>query len=101
MEENNENNQQETAVPAEKETSPPPPPQPQDLSYCVKCRGKREMKDVRQIINKRNIPMIQGNCVVCEKVMNTFIRKEPGEVKKTIKKKKPHREQEEKVTKAS
>jgi hypothetical protein len=34
-------------------------------AYCVKCRTKREMKDVKQIIMRNGRPASQGICSKC------------------------------------
>ena len=34
-------------------------------AYCLKCRAKREMKNVRSITMKNGRPAIQGVCSVC------------------------------------
>ena len=34
-------------------------------AYCVKCRGKREMKDAKSITMKNGSPATQGVCPVC------------------------------------
>lgn len=51
-------------------------------AYCVKCRSQRDMIEPRQIMNKRNVPMLQSNCGVCNRVINTFIKKEGGSIQK-------------------
>lgn len=44
-------------------------------AYCVKCRANVEIDDnlARPIINKRSVPMLQGDCPTCGKVCNTFL----------------------------
>lgn len=34
-------------------------------AYCVKCRAKREMKDVKSITMKNGKPATQGTCPIC------------------------------------
>ncbi len=34
-------------------------------AYCIKCRAKREMKEVRSITMKNGKPATQGTCPVC------------------------------------
>jgi hypothetical protein len=34
-------------------------------AYCVKCGTHREMKDTRNVINRKNKPAIKGVCTVC------------------------------------
>ena len=33
--------------------------------YCVKCRSKREMKSINEVINKRGMKMAKGICPTC------------------------------------
>ncbi|MGQ9782218.1 MAG: DUF5679 domain-containing protein [Nitrososphaeria archaeon] len=33
--------------------------------FCVKCKAKREMKDLTQVTLKNGKPAIKGVCVVC------------------------------------
>lgn len=49
-------------------------------AYCVKCRDQKEIDDAKttKIINKRDIPMLQGPCPDCNKVCNTFLKREGG-----------------------
>ena len=44
-------------------------------AYCVKCRVKRPMENQREITNRRNVKMLQGDCGTCTKKINTFIQK--------------------------
>lgn len=34
-------------------------------AYCVKCRGKKEMKDAKSITMKNGKPATQGVCPTC------------------------------------
>jgi hypothetical protein len=34
-------------------------------SYCVRCRGKKEMKDAKEITMKNGKPATQGICSTC------------------------------------
>jgi hypothetical protein len=34
-------------------------------AYCVKCRAKREIKNIKSIIMKNGQPATQGMCPVC------------------------------------
>jgi RNase P subunit RPR2 len=33
--------------------------------YCVKCKGKREMKDATEVTMKNGKPAVQGICPEC------------------------------------
>ncbi len=33
--------------------------------YCVKCRAKREVKDVERVTMKNGKPAMKGKCPVC------------------------------------
>jgi len=35
------------------------------LAYCMKCRTKREMKNLKNIIMKNKRPAVQGVCPTC------------------------------------
>lgn len=52
---------------------------PCKVAYCVKCRTRRDMKNPRQLINKRGVPMLQDDCEVCGRVINTFLKKEAAD----------------------
>lgn len=34
--------------------------------YCVKCKKKTEMNDVKEVINKRGMRMARGKCPTCD-----------------------------------
>ena len=34
-------------------------------AYCVKCKGKQEMKDAQEIKMKNGRPAVTGTCPVC------------------------------------
>ena len=34
-------------------------------AYCMKCRGKQDVKGAKTIIMKNGRPAVQGECVVC------------------------------------
>jgi RNase P subunit RPR2 len=34
-------------------------------AYCVKCKGKKEMKDAQEIKMKNGRPAVTGKCPVC------------------------------------
>ena len=33
--------------------------------YCVKCKGKTEMLEVKEVVNKRGMRMAKGKCPKC------------------------------------
>ena len=37
----------------------------EQLSYCVKCKEKREMKDPQDVTMKNGKPARKGRCAVC------------------------------------
>jgi hypothetical protein len=37
----------------------------EQLSYCVKCKEKREMKDPQDVTMKNGKPARKGQCAVC------------------------------------
>lgn len=43
--------------------------------YCLKCRSKRIMTNVRNVTNKRGYPMKKGNCPMCGTVMGRFLKR--------------------------
>jgi hypothetical protein len=46
--------------------------------YCVKCKAKREMKDVSMTKTKRGTPMAKGKCPTCGTTMCKMISKKGG-----------------------
>jgi hypothetical protein len=34
--------------------------------YCVKCKKKREMKNVKVVVSKSGMDMAKGECVKCD-----------------------------------
>ncbi len=36
-----------------------------EIAYCVKCKQKREMKDVEKVTMKNGRPAMKGKCSVC------------------------------------
>ena len=34
-------------------------------AWCMKCRSKREMKNITEVINKRGMKMAKGTCPTC------------------------------------
>ena len=45
-----------------------------NLSYCLKCKDKKEMNNVQLKTNKRGIKYLQGNCKDCNCKTNCFIK---------------------------
>jgi RNase P subunit RPR2 len=43
-------------------------------AYCVKCRAKRPMKDVRVITNEKGRRIAKGVCAECGTKMNLFLK---------------------------
>ena len=39
------------------------------IGYCVKCRQKREMKDVKAVFMKNGKPAAKGKCSQCNTVV--------------------------------
>lgn len=33
--------------------------------YCVKCKAKKQMKDSKEVVNKRGMKMAKGKCPTC------------------------------------
>ena len=44
------------------------------IGYCVRCKKKTEMKDVKLSETKKGIEMRKGTCSVCETKMCRFGR---------------------------
>ena len=46
-------------------------------AYCVKCRAHREVDqdNSRYVTNRRGGLMLQAKCPVCDKTINTFVKK--------------------------
>ncbi|MCL2807751.1 MAG: DUF5679 domain-containing protein [Coriobacteriia bacterium] len=44
-------------------------------AYCVKCKAKKEMKDVVEVTSKNGRPMLKGTCPTCGGKLNLFIKK--------------------------
>ena len=63
-------------------------------AYCVKCRDTKEIPDenTTRIMNKWDIPMLQGKCLDCGKVCNTFLKREGGAHTPRVRVKKPKKE---------
>lgn len=43
-------------------------------AYCVKCKDKRPMKDVKIVTNAKGRRMAKGICPKCGTKMNLFIK---------------------------
>ena len=46
------------------------------IGYCVKCKEKREMKDVKIVEIKPGRPAAKGNCSVCGTGMYKILSKD-------------------------
>jgi len=46
------------------------------IAYCVKCKQKREMKDVQVVTNEKGRRQAKGTCPVCNTKMNLFLKAE-------------------------
>ena len=44
-----------------------------ETAYCVKCREKKQMKDVKNVTTKNNRKALKGKCVTCGTNMMKFI----------------------------
>lgn len=42
--------------------------------YCVKCKAKREMKNVTETVSANNRKMAKGVCPNCGTKMNKFLK---------------------------
>jgi hypothetical protein len=47
-----------------------------NLSYCLKCKSKKEMLNGSIKTNKRGMRYIQGECKDCGCKMNSFLKKD-------------------------
>jgi len=36
-----------------------------EIAYCVKCKAKKEMKNVERVTMKNGRPAVKGKCVSC------------------------------------
>ncbi len=43
-------------------------------AYCVKCKAKREMNNVKEVRSKNGRKMAKGVCPVCGTKMNKFLK---------------------------
>jgi len=46
------------------------------VSYCVKCKTKREMKNVEVVTKENGRRQAKGVCSVCGTKMNLFLKSE-------------------------
>ena len=46
-----------------------------ETAYCVKCKSKREMKNVVNKTSSNGRSMHSGECVKCGTKMNKFVKK--------------------------
>ena len=44
-------------------------------AFCVKCKAKKEMKDVVEVTTKNGRPMLKGVCPTCGGKLSLFIKK--------------------------
>ena len=44
-------------------------------AYCVKCKTKKEMLEVNEVVSKNGRPMLKGVCPDCGGKLNLFIKK--------------------------
>lgn len=44
------------------------------VAYCVKCKGKRTMKDANVVTNVKGRRMAKGLCPECGTKMNLFLK---------------------------
>jgi hypothetical protein len=42
--------------------------------YCVKCKGKKEMKDAKKVEIKKGRPAMKGRCPDCGTVMYRIVK---------------------------
>lgn len=49
--------------------------------YCVKCKGKKEIKDGQKVPSAHNRFMLKGVCPTCGTVVCRFLPKEKKESK--------------------
>ncbi len=46
----------------------------QYVSYCVKCKAKREMNNVEIVTNEKGRRQAKGVCSICGTKMNLFLK---------------------------
>jgi hypothetical protein len=46
------------------------------VAYCVKCKTKRSMKDVKVVTNEKGRRIAKGVCPECGTKMNLFLKSE-------------------------
>lgn len=49
------------------------------MAYCVKCRLKRDVKDVQSVILKNNKHAIRGTCVKCGRGVYQIVKAEDAQ----------------------
>lgn len=49
--------------------------------YCVKCKDKQDIKDGKEVTNKKGTLMLKGVCPKCGTTMVRFLPKEPAKAK--------------------
>ena len=47
---------------------------PEYEAYCVKCKAKRQMKEVQIVTNKQGRKQAKGTCPECGTKMNLFLK---------------------------
>jgi hypothetical protein len=57
----------------EEEKAGPPLGEHQEEAYCVKCRQKREMLNVKRIVTKNGRSALEGTCAVCGTRLFRFV----------------------------
>lgn len=50
----------------------------EQLYYCVKCKGKREMKEAQQVTMKNGKPAMKGQCADCGTTMFAIVGAKKG-----------------------
>jgi hypothetical protein len=45
------------------------------IGYCMRCKAKKEMKNVETKVSKRGVKMGTGNCPVCNTKMSVMLGK--------------------------
>jgi predicted nucleic acid-binding Zn ribbon protein len=49
--------------------------------YCVKCRAKKEVKDVEEIVTKNHRHAVRAKCPTCNTTMIRFVKSKSTSVK--------------------
>jgi hypothetical protein len=42
--------------------------------WCMKCKAKRQMMDVKKTVSKNGRPMMRGHCAKCDTKMCLFVK---------------------------